>query len=577
MNKKLYLIIVFVCAFCVNFMSVEAIDVNQKGYINRSGVLFYSEANFSGKKVLDTLDTNDEITILDNNLVASNDTTKCSSGFYKASFYWESYSKTYTGYVCSDSITFNVDTSKYASEFASFPTSYWNKLALLKEAHPNWKFTAYKTNLDWTSSIGAESIVGISYIQSSNPIYLSLDEGSYDASSNTYIQKEAGGWYAANKQTVAYYMDPRNFLDEINIFMFENLGYNSNYQTKEVVQNIFKNTNLLNYTDFFIQAATYNGNNISPVSLAARSRQEVVKSDGTLSDSANGSLFKNTQVYNFYNIGAFSSCMIDGVRVENPVMCGLQYAYNKNWNSPQVAILEGSKFIASRYVNTGQNSFYFQRWNVTANNTYSNQYMTNISAPISEGLSTRKAYSSISGLLDSPIEFIIPVYENMSNESSKLPISVDQNKINELKQSASLSKVISDSGYVDNGEYITNIKIGSIASEIINNIKNKSGSAEIASDGNQISGSEKLGTGDIIKISSNGETKSYRIVIYGDSNGDGIVSAVDYVKVKNHIMNSSTLEGSYKLASDVNNDGSISALDYVNIKNYIMGSSSTLK
>ena len=86
-----------------------------------------------------------------------------------------------------------------------------------------------------------------------------------------------------------------------------------------------------------------------------------------------------------------------------------------------------------------------------------------------------------------------------------------------------------------------------------------------------------MGTGDIVNISNGTETKSFRIVIYGDVNGDGLVSAVDYVKIKNYIMSSSELSGSYKLAADVNNDGTISAVDYVNIKNYILGNNSSLK
>ena len=92
-----------------------------------------------------------------------------------------------------------------------------------------------------------------------------------------------------------------------------------------------------------------------------------------------------------------------------------------------------------------------------------------------------------------------------------------------------------------------------------------------------LSEADKLGTGDILTIKSGSETRTLRIVIYGDANGDGKVSAVDYVKIKNYIMSSDSLNGSYKIAADVNKDGVVSAVDYVNIKNYIMGNSSVLK
>ena len=371
MKKLFNFCFVLLCLFII-VPKAKAIKVNDSGYINAQGVLYYSEPNYKGSKVLDTLDTSDKVKVVDPTLIPSTDTTRCSGGFYKVSFYWESYNKkTYTGYVCADKITFNVNTSKYQNEFASanIPEIYWEKLALLKEAHPNWKFTGYLTNLDWNSVISHESVVGISYIQSSNPIYLSLDSGSYNPSNNTYYQKEAGGWYAANKETVAYYMDPRNFLDEINIFMFENLGYNAGYQTKEVVSNIFNGTDLAPYADYFMQAATYDGNNISPVSLAARSRQEVVLSGGKLIDSANGNgKLNGTVYYNFYNIGAFSSCA-------NPIECALDFAkgydenytsYNRPWTTPEKAILNGAQYIANGFINEGQNTLYFQRYNVTS-------------------------------------------------------------------------------------------------------------------------------------------------------------------------------------------------------------------
>ena len=74
-------------------------------------------------------------------------------------------------------------------------------------------------------------------------------------------------------------------------------------------------------------------------------------------------------------------------------------------------------------------------------------------------------------------------------------------------------------------------------------------------------------TGD--KVTYN--NKEYGIVIQGDIDGDGKVSSMDYVKIKNHIMEKNKLtEAIYLEAADVNEDKSITALDYIKIKNYIM-------
>ena len=590
MKKEIsYLVICLLCFFTVSNVYAE----DKGGFINTDGVSFRSEANEKGKEVLTTLDTGDYVTLLDDNMIKS-DSNKCETGYYYANFYFESRGKNYKGYVCSDYLTFNVDTSKYATIFANagFPESYFEKLTLLKDSHPNWIFTAYKTNIKWSDALDAETVVGpgggISYIQSSNPIYLSLDEGSYNPTTKTYNEMEKGGWYAANRATVAYYMDPRNFLDQVNIFQFENLGYNSSYQTESVIENIFKNTELLPYTKYFMEAATFDGNNVSPVMLAARSKQEVVKSDGKLSNSANGQEYNGTKVYNFYNLGAFSSCA-------NPVQCAIEFAggyegkylsYNRPWKTPEEAIKNGAKYLAEGYINEKQNTLYFNKWNVTNNKygNFSHQYMTNIAAPSSEGKSTYSSYSKIDGLLNSPIEFIIPVYDEMPNEASKKPVTVDTDKKNELDHNATVKKeisaIVNSGGYIYNTGYISGIRLNTSANEMITNLLKDNPGVTVTiknNDSNVIVGDEKLGTGYIITINNGEVEETFRIVIYGDVNGDSKITAVDYVRIKNYIMGSGSLEGAYRLAADVNNDNNVSAVDYVNIKNYIMGGNTVIK
>ena len=65
-------------------------------------------------------------------------------------------------------------------------------------------------------------------------------------------------------------------------------------------------------------------------------------------------------------------------------------------------------------------------------------------------------------------------------------------------------------------------------------------------------------------------TKTYQVVKYGDVNGDGQIKASDYVLIKNNIMGSKYLSGTYAKAADVNKDGKVKASDYVLIKNSIM-------
>ena len=584
---------------------------NIKGYVIKADTLFTSKPNITldsclvkvnGKASSDygapgrlhCIDSAEEIEILNYDEVIISTIDSCKTGYYKINAK-DVKGETQTGYVCADNVKANIDVSKYKNEFTAsgFPESYFEKLTVLKDAHPNWVFTAYKTNLDWNEVIKNESVVGISYIQITNidsqKQYISLNEVSYDPINKTYIIREGSNWYAANSDTVSYYLDPRNFLVEKEIFMFENLSYNSKYQTLEVVQNVLKNTDLYQYANVYFAAATYNGNSISPISLAASSRQEIVLGTGKLSGSADGTgKVNDISYYNVYNLGAYSSCV-------NPVKCAIDYAAAKKWDTMEKAIKEGASEIARGYINQKQNTMYFKKFNVTSNTfgNYSNQYMTNVLAPKQEGVATYNAYSKIEGLLDSQIEFIIPVYENMPETASPLPTSVDkdtQTKVeedakNEIEENQSkIVDIINQSGYKYSSDYISNIKIGTSAGSMISKLKN--GNEKVTVKVTSIDSNNKtiekkdstvLGTGDIVTISTSTESKSFRVVIYGDVNGDGVVSAVDYVKIKNYIMSASELSGSYKLAADVNLDSAITAVDYVNVKNYILGNNSSLK
>lgn len=67
------------------------------------------------------------------------------------------------------------------------------------------------------------------------------------------------------------------------------------------------------------------------------------------------------------------------------------------------------------------------------------------------------------------------------------------------------------------------------------------------------------------------EIEEYECLIYGDINGDGKISALDYTLIKNHIMDVQKItDKNMKLTADVNGDNKISALDYTLIKNDIM-------
>lgn len=334
----------------------------------------------------------------------------------------------------------NTDAS-FETLLKNFPESYKASLRALHKEYPNWRFVAVNTNLDWSTVIKNESVVGRNVIQSNYPkgsgslapfSYLSTESGAYNWATDTYRVKDGSNWYSANSQVIAYYMDPRNFLNSTDIFQFEALAYDSSHSVT-VVQSILSNTFMKgnysvvdsatkkkvsgSYKQAFMDAGKTAKTN--PYFLATRSKQEV----GVNGSNATSGKYKGYEgIYNFYNIGAF-----DG---GDAVVKGLQWArtgtdYGKPWTNPYKSIVGGAQFIATKYINEGQNTLYFQKFNVKPNNAsnlYLHQYMTNVQAPYSEGRTTRSAYNTM-GVLKDTMVFYIPVYKNMPASACKLPAS----------------------------------------------------------------------------------------------------------------------------------------------------------
>jgi len=224
----------------------------------------------------------------------------------------------------------------------------------------------------------------------------------------TWIAKDGSTWFNANSQTVAYYMDPRNFLTDEGIYMFEDLTYHKEYQTTAVVNKILSPTKLPGYgfkAKLFVNAgASYN---ISPVFLASRARQET----GNGSIAISGYKYLGKVVYNPFNIGAYSS--------SNPVMKGLAYARVKGWTTQAKAVNGGAKFLAEDYISIGQNSVYFQKFNVGKGSSYlaKHQYMTNITGAVTESQLTKSSYETYK-ITGEALTFVIPVYNNMPGSTS---------------------------------------------------------------------------------------------------------------------------------------------------------------
>ena len=120
----------------------------------------------------------------------------------------------------------------------------------------------------------------------------------------------------------------------------------------------------------------------------------------------------------------------------------------------------------------------------------------------------------------------------------------------------------------DTNHYIDSIEPNTTVNTLLSHVTLHSGYRAVVSGAS----SGVISTGSVTNIYNGDElVVSFTNIVRGDVNGDGKISALDYVKIKNHIMGTNLITGYvYRSAADANSDNAISALDYVRIKNIIM-------
>ncbi len=293
------------------------------------------------------------------------------------------------------------------NDILAFPESYRSYLSRLKSQHPNWVFVPMNTNLDWSTVIAEEMKGDRSWVHSSKPAAWKGEQRDKN-------------WYLATREAVEYCVDPRNFLNEKYIFMFEQLTYNDNCHTVQGVQNIVQNSFMrgeipgegISYSQNFFNLGQSLG--VSPFHLASRVYQEQGV-NGT-SPLISGTYPGYEGYYNYYNVSA------SGTSDEQVIVSGLKYAQKNGWNTRRRSIAGGAEFISKNYILKGQDTLYLQKFDVdnSYNGMFYHQYMQNITAPMTEGSTTRAAYEK-AGALGNMFVFKIPVYRNMPTSACPEP------------------------------------------------------------------------------------------------------------------------------------------------------------
>lgn len=455
-----------------------------------------------------------------------------------------------------------------------FPESYKPYLRTLHEQHPKWIFTAQKLGVDWNTALKEECVVGRNLVHSSAlASWKSMEKGAYDFNGGYWYGLD-GSWVAASKEIIMYYMDPRNFLNDTYIFMFENQSYDPSYQTESGVKTILADTFMsgsytcpdtkkkYTYSQTFMDAAKKSG--VSPYHLASRCRNEqgvngAPQSLGTVKGYEN--------YFNFFDIQAYATSTMTAAEMGCKFAKTTNPTYLLPWTNQYKSIVGGSIFLGTGYITKGQDTLYLQKFDMVdgGNGLYYHQYMTCVFGQANEAISLKNAYSQ--DILNSAMEFKIPVYNNMPDKLCPKPTSSGDN--NNYLKSLSVSGT-SISPKFDKFTASYTAKVNAEVSSVTVNANPLGKSAKVSGNG-KVSLKTGENTVKVTCTAASGVKRTYTIKItrkaasqtlqQGDVNGDKYLTVVDALLMLRYNAGKTQLDSAQLKRADMNGDGKVDVID----------------
>ncbi len=336
---------------------------------------------------------------------------------------------------------------------AGFPEDYARPLTELHLLHPEWSFTPLLITEDnplyrWDYVINQETKDADTNLISGADDYRAY---RHPLNFNTYDS----GYYQASKNAVEYFMDPRNFLNETDIFQFYDLSVAHDVGIEEVAAvlagTFMADATLENgktYAEYFLEVGQELS--VNPVYLAVKARQEqgveglspVLSGEcgslladyyenGTQESEAGNKILAPTEgytseellaldgYYNLFNIKASGNGLFaiyhSAMKRAMDGTADMAEAWGTPaWNTLWKSLYGGAYTIKTSFVDRYQNTIYLQKFNVDSRSdrNFWGQYMQNVAGSLTESRTLFSAFAS-SGVLDGYCNFLIPVYAGM--------------------------------------------------------------------------------------------------------------------------------------------------------------------
>ncbi len=592
------LILCFIMLFVTLFTATQKVDAEiiKIGLITepgetKVGVIVRENATTTSKKITNISD-GVTVSVLGSKNDITNSVNPSTGGlwvWYQISY--TSSGQTYNGFVREDLIRvteYNTDPT-FEQQLADFPASYHAALTQLHAMYPNWIFRADKLNITFDEAVSMQGLSSRKQVSSSYVSWRSMEKGYYDWQTGTWQNVSNGGWYGASREVIAYYMDPRNFLNANDIYVFLQQQYDANSQNESGVQYIAKDTFLANgysdpndgyssYISVIMEAARQSS--VSPYVLASTIIQEQGVNGTSSLISGNPFTYEGVTyqgLYNFFNFGA--SGTTENLVIKN----GLANAQANGWTTRSKSIIEGAIKYGKEYIAKGQDTYFYKNYNVIDPNNIWHQYAQNVADSLS---SSKKLINMYSDKVDIALTFRIPVYKDNSLPSEISPFPAQ----NQLK----------------NNYYFNNISVGGLTPSFSRYNYEYSLSVgadtsiyvelpEGASLASEKSYSLNVGENliNLVVKAETGYTRGYLIhvnavnpctlsitadsaahnqnVVKGDTNGDNSVTLSDLANVRLYLLQTINLEGNNYIGADTNGDNSVTLSDLANIRLHLLG------
>ncbi|MBQ6847722.1 MAG: SH3 domain-containing protein [Clostridia bacterium] len=484
-----------------------------------------------------------------------------------------------TGYIYNDSGYVYIDKNDpdldFNSQLANFPESYRAALTELHNKYPNWKFVPDNVNCSFEQAVQLQMSEMRKQVQLEyHPIsWRSMGKGAYDWSTGKWIDTN-GGWTGASREIIRYYMDPRNFLNSSEIYMFLMQSYGNVTYTAEGLKSIVANSFLdtEEYINIILNAGKTAG--ISPYIIASKIIQEQGPQGGD-----NALVSGKYGYYNFFNFGA------SGSGNQDVITEGIEFAKKNGWDTKEKSIVGGAKQLADGYVEVGQDTYYYQDFNVHFTGKLWHQYAQAVHDARGKGASLKKEYED---KVNYTLVFRIPVFKDMPAVASPKPVE-NSNQNNYYFNSISVSGLTpSFYRYTYNydlhvtGDTIIDVSIPSTASiscalefplkagnnKVVLKVRSQSG---YDNDYTINVNADQNCTLYINKGNANVSGGTSQVKGKGDINGDGKITVSDMATVRLHLLGKYTLSGDTFKSADVNGDGKITVSDMATVRLHLLG------